>query len=150
MKRAENKTAWVEHSGKIPLRERLERAFSEVDNIAESGIMNVRLADILIPRSVGARGQNYKVMDLLTGEEFPFVEGTRLQNVTVFAGKGSSAPYRNAWKYAEREGGNVEDWQHVKGLGVLDVHGEERKANVHWSQCEGVGKFDFFVKEWLD
>jgi len=89
-------------------------------------------------------------MDLATGEMFHFVEGTRLQNVEVFAGKGSKVPYRNAYKYADEYGGRVEDWQHVKGKGWLSTSDGDRRAEVHWSQCEGIGKHDFFVKRWLD
>jgi len=89
-------------------------------------------------------------MDLATGEMFHFVEGTRLQNVEVFAGKGSKVPYRNAYKYADEHGGRVEDWQHVKGKGWLSTSDGDRRAEVHWSQCEGIGKHDFFVKRWLD
>lgn len=89
-------------------------------------------------------------MDLKTGEKFYFVEGSKIQNVEVFAGKGSGYVFRKAEKYALLHGGDPKDWQHVKGVGVLDVYGDEVKANVHWVQCSGIGKFDFFVKEWLE
>ena len=114
---------------------------------ANGGIM---LPDIIIGRSVGAKAKNYDIMDLATGEIFHLVEGSRLQNVQVFAGKGSHKPYEKAWKYANKHGGKVEDWQHVKGFGLVDYYGEEREAELHWSQCEGIGKYDFFIKRWLD
>jgi len=44
----------------------------------------------------------------------------------------------------------VEDWQHVKGVGFLETEEGIRKAELHWSQCESIGKFDFFIKRWLD
>ena len=110
----------------------------------------IKMPDIQIGRSVGAKALNYDVMDLATGEMFKFVEGTRLQDVEVFAGKGSKTIYRKAYKYADREGGKPEDWQHVKGKGWLVTAEGDRIAEVHWSQCEGIGKFDFFVKRWLD
>ena len=108
------------------------------------------LPDIQIGRSLGAKAKNYDVMDLGTGEMFKFAEGSRLQNVEVFAGKGSSVPYRQAYKYAEKYGGREEDWQHVKANGLLETEDGDRKAEVHWSQCENIGKFDFFVKRWLE
>ena len=117
-------------------------------NNVKSDIM--QLPDIQIARSVGAKALNYEVLDLETGMMFRFVEGTRLQNVEVFAGKGSSSPYHKAYKYANTKGGKVEDWQHVKGTGWLETDDGDRHAEVHWSQCEGIGKFDFFVKRWLD
>ena len=122
-------------------------AQNALTNGRERGIM---LPDIIIGRSVGARAHNYDIMDLVTGEHFTLVEGSRLQNVEVFAGKGSNKPYRNAYKYAEKFGGEPSDWQHVKGNGYVDYYGEERQAELHWSQCEGYGKHDFFVKRWLD
>ena len=88
-------------------------------------------------------------MDLETGEMFKFVEGSRLQDVEVFAGKGARKAYEKAYKYADREGGKPEDWQHVKGKGWLVTPEGDQRAEVHWSQCEGIGKFDFFVKRWL-
>ena len=89
-------------------------------------------------------------MDLSTGEMFHLVEGSRLQNVEVFAGKGTRTIFRDAEKYAERYGGDPDNWQHVKGFGNVDFHGDERLAELHWVQCEGIGKFEFFVKRWLD
>lgn len=117
---------------------------------SSGGSGNLKLADIQIYRSVGAKAKNYDVMDLTTGEKFHFVEGTRLQNVEVFAGKGVKTPYRNAWKFANKYGGNEKDWQHVKAKGTLDFYGEARDAEVHWSQCAGIGKHEFFIKRWLE
>ena len=52
--------------------------------------------------------------------------------------------------FAERYGGNPDNWQHTKGIGSVDYYGETRKAELHWPQCEGVGKCEFFIKEWLE
>ena len=73
-----------------------------------------------------------------------------MQNVEVFAGKGASKPYYKAVAFAEKYGGNPDNWQHTKGIGSVDYYGETRKAELHWSQCEGVGKCEFFIKEWLE
>ena len=109
-----------------------------------------RLEDIQIGRSVGAKARNYDVMDLATGEKYHFAEGTRLQNVEVFAGKGTRTVFRKAGDYAERYGGKAKDWQHCKGFGVLDTSDGDREAEVHWVQCQGIGKYEFFIKRWLD
>lgn len=119
-----------------------------VDISGKSGI--IKLEDIRIEKSVGAKAKNYSVMDLNTGEQFHFAEGSRIEKVKVFAGKGSKSVYRKAYVYADKYGGNAEDWQHVKGLGVIDYYGEERRAEVHWSRHETYGNHDFFVKEWLE
>ncbi len=111
---------------------------------------NTLLPDIQIGRSVGAKFINYDVLDMETGEHFQFVEGSRIKNVQVFAGKGTHSELRIAEKYAKRYGGNPKDWQHVKGEGELYTNDGIRNAEVHWMQCEGFGRHDFFVKNWRD
>jgi hypothetical protein len=112
----------------------------------------IGLPDIQIGRSIGAKAQNYDVIDPSTGEFFHFVEGTRIHNSEVFAGMG----VKKALKEEVVEGLNREfkinstKWQHAKGIGTLDWHGEERNAEVHWFQEESVGKVKFKVKEWLE
>lgn len=112
----------------------------------------IPLSDIpIIRNSVGSKSiSDYSVMDLASGEFFKFAQGSRLKNVQVFAGKGVNTPFRKAQKYADRYGGDPENWQHVKGFGVIEAEDGERDAEVHWVQCEGVGRHDFFIKRWLD
>lgn len=131
---------WYQKSVTPPLKtnENAKRAFT-----------NIPGRDIIIGRSVGAKALNYDVMDLDTGEIFHFVEGTKIQNVQVFAGKGTRVTFRKAEKFASRYGGKAADWQHAKGFGVLDTPDGNREAEVHWVQCTDIGKFEFFVKEWL-
>lgn len=109
-----------------------------------------KLPNLYIGKSLGAKSKNYDIMDLQTGEHFHLVENTSLYDVEVFAGKGVHDPYGEAVKYATKYGGKPEDWQHVKGKGWVDCLDEYRLAELHWSQCEGYGKHEFFVKRWLD
>ena len=119
----------------------IDNSFSH-DNIASNSIQ--------IGKSLGAARKHYDILDLLTGTRFDLQDGTHLQNVEVFAGKGAKTPYRNAYRLASAFGGKEENWQHVKGIGVIDFYGEPRRAELHWSQCEGYGKHDFFIKRWLE
>ena len=121
---------------------------STLQNASQTDI--IKLPDEVVPHSVGAKNINDDVLDLSTGERFKIVPGSRVTNVEVFAGKGTRTPYRNAQNYAEDLGGNPEDWQHVKGNAILDYYEEERKAEIHWSRCEGIGNVDRFIKRWLD
>lgn len=89
------------------------------------------------------------VLDLATGLRYYLANNGKLQDVSVFAGKGSKKEFRKAAKYAERYGGNVADWQHVKGIGMLETEDGEVMAEIHWVYCEGIGKKEMFVKEWL-
>lgn len=114
------------------------------------GIINTG-NDIIIGKSLGAKFHNYSVADPDTGEEFKFVEGTRIQNPTVFAGKDGVKPLKPEVKkgLSEKYGGNPENWQHAKGIGTIDYYGEAVKAEVHWFQEETAGKHRFKIKEWL-
>lgn len=109
----------------------------------------IKLPDIQIGRSLGAKARNWDVLDRATGKRYKFVEGTHLQNVEVFAGGRSKTPYRKAYKFIHL-GGKLEDWEHAKGIGWLDTEERPRQAEVHWSQCKGFGKHDFCIKRWLD
>lgn len=121
-----------------------------LENTGESS--RIKLQDIFIRKSVGAKSRNYDILDPRTGEIFHFAEGTRIQNPEVFAGKGVRKPLHEgvAEGLSEQCGGTPEKWQHCKGDGIIDWYGEERPAEVHWFQEESVGKVKFKVKEWLD
>ncbi len=109
-----------------------------------------RLPDEIIGRSVGAKSQNYDILDLSTGEVYHLAEGSHLQNIEVFAGKGTKTEFRDAYKYAVRYGGAVDAWQHAKGIGIINAPDGDIRAEIHWIQCEGIGRREMFVKEWLE
>lgn len=110
----------------------------------------IGLKDEQIGKSVGAGFQNEKVIDLLTLIEYEFAPGAKLQNKEVFAGKGTKKIFRRASYFANKYGGNVEDWQHVKAFTTLKDGDTLFNAEVHWSQCSGIGKVEFFIKNRID
>lgn len=116
--------------------------------IASPDITNLR--NEYVGRSLGARFRNYDIMDLQTGEIYHLAEGEYLRDKEIFAGKGASKPYETAEKYANRYGGAAKDWQHVKGFSVVSTEDGDRGAEIHWSQCEGIGKKEMFIKRWTD
>lgn len=121
-----------------------------IANLGNDDIIKVK--DTLIGRSLGAKAKNYDVEDPATGEIFNFVEGTKIQNSEIFAGYTTKKPLKEEVTHGLTEiyGGTESKWQHCKGNGVLDVYGEETRAEVHWFQEESVGKVKFKVKEWLE
>jgi len=145
-------------------REALETRLAEIEaqeiksqpkGVVKSGKNDtIKLKDIIIHRSVGAKARNYKAVDRTTGIEYEFVPGTHIQNAEVFAGKGTKHPLHGGVPegLTEEYGGDVSKWQHAKGEGILvgEDTGEEYPAEVHWFQEESVGKVKFKVKRWLD
>lgn len=99
-------------------------------------------------RSIEAKSKNYNILDPRTGERFHFAEGTYIQNIKIFAGKGTKYPWHPGVgeHLLEQLGGSPDNWQQVKGYGVIDYYGEERPEEVHWFQEESVGKVKFKVK----
>lgn len=110
----------------------------------------IELEDIKVGRSVGAARKSYEIMDLKTGEMFDLIDGSHLEKVQVFAGKGTKTVYRDAYKYADDFGGEPEEWQHVKAEGYVDYYGESRRAKIHWSRHEKYGDHDYFIKDWIE
>lgn len=113
---------------------------------------NKLIANMRIGRSVGAKSKNYEIVDTETGEVYNFLEGSHLQDSTVFAGNGVKTSLRPevAEGLSEEFGGKPSDWQHAMAIAEIDYNGEARRAEVHWLQAKGIGKVKFKVKRWLD
>ena len=110
----------------------------------------IDLPRIAVGHSIGAKRKSFDILDLETGRHYDLADGTFIRNVQVFAGKGTTSEYRNASKFARKYGGSADDWQHVKGIAWLSTEDGDREAEIHWSQCDGVGRRELFVKRWLD
>ena len=123
-----------------------------LQNFEESNNIYLQGYPFYIGRSVGSRAKNYSIIDKETGIEYRFVEGTRVENPTVFAGYKGTKPLNSSTVngLVSEYGGNADKWQHSKGIGTLDVNGDEIKAEIHWFQEESVGKVKFKVKRWLE
>lgn len=129
----------------------VEKVPKPLEKSAKSGIIKKDEPTFFAGKSLGAMAKNYDVIDKQTGIIYRFVEGTRVKNPTVFAGyKGVKPLTPEVIEGLVAEfGGSRDKWQHVKGIGVLDVDGEEIEAEIHWFQEETVGKVKFKVKEWI-
>ena len=106
-----------------------------------------------IGRSLGAAAMNYDVRDPKTGRTYRFVEGTEIENPTVFAGKGTRNklhPETIQGLKREYPDARGKDWKHSKGDAVLDYNGRARRAEVHWFEERSVGKIKFKIKRWED
>lgn len=113
---------------------------------------SLSIKNTVIGRSLGAKAKNYSVIDKQSGIVYNLLEGSRLQDSTVFAGMGVRTPLKPevAEGLCLEYGGTPEIWQHAKATAELTDGEEIRKAEVHWFQAEGIGKVKFKVKRWID
>lgn len=116
-----------------------------VANSENSGIIK---ENEIIGRSVGAAGRNYPVR-LPNGNHAKFAEGTTITKIKVFAGKGTDIPIREAIYLENDFGIPAEDWQKIRGEGIIVFKGKNRPAEIHWYEADGE-KFKLKVKRWLD
>ena len=82
--------------------------------------------------------------------KFDFAKGSEIRNAYVFAGKGCSKEFRDAWKYADRYRhlglGKSEDWQHCAGTALLTDGTRSFVREVHWIQGKDGVIREAFIK----
>lgn len=111
---------------------------------------SIPLPDEWIPRSVGAKWHDEEI-SMLDGSIGHFVEGTKLQNKEVFAGKGCRRKIDSIDELLRLyPGSKAEEWQKVKGWAYIQTEqGEIVHAEVHWVEEPSVGKVEFKEKKEL-
>lgn len=75
---------------------------------------------------------------------------TGISKIVTFAGKNSKHPVRIAAHLSEKYGGDVSEWEHVRGEAFVDYHGKKRKAEIHWFENPKVGRIESKVKRWFE
>ena len=105
----------------------------------------IPLDDIQIGRSVGSKAKNFSISNP-DGGYFTLVEGSRITDIEIIAGKGCARKIDIVDYLVEYYGGVEEEWQKVKGIGLVDVNGEPFKAELHWFQEDNVGKVMWKLK----
>lgn len=126
------------------------KANSKADKLEEAESIysddTLQLPDEQLPRSLSAKWANHEIV-LPDGNKVKFVEGTKLHHIEVFAGKGTKTPIRDVDRLVRQYGGKPDDWQKVKGVGIIDIDGKSEEAELHWYQTENIGKVEIKVKE---
>ena len=109
----------------------------------------MKLPDVEILRSLGAKSKNYDIYDPATGDYYRFKEGSRIQNREVFAGYGSrtSLHDRVVEGLSEQCGGDAKKWQHVKGFATLIPRMAIGKPKFTGSPMKMLGRLSHRVKE---
>ena len=109
-----------------------------------------------VPRTLSAMARRFhvKVSKPLREAGWAIREGSTVTGVKVIA---SGREIRDVDFLVERnllpngEKTRIEDWYKCRGTAEI-TNGEKtyRDCEVHWYQCENIGKIEFKVKKWGD
>jgi hypothetical protein len=105
----------------------------------------LRLPDIQLGRSLGAKWKNYDI-EMPDGDTLNLTEGTKITNVEVIAGKGKNRQIDEIDGLIEEFGGNPSEWQKIKGIDYVDNDGDSFRAELHWYEEKSIGKVKFKLK----
>lgn len=87
---------------------------------------------------------------LVPGEGvFSLVPGTSVTKPYTFAGRGGRSPLRVEQSLIQTYGGSAGQWSHSRGRGMVDYHGTQREADIHWFYEPTVGYVGVRVKGWF-
>lgn len=103
---------------------------------------------IIVHRSLGAAAKKYEVR-LMRGDHGKLKEGTEITKVKVFAGAGTETEIRERFALESIYGYPAEQWQKVRGEGVVVEDGKDRIAELHWYEADG-DRVRMKVKRYLD
>lgn len=92
------------------------------------------LPDIIIPRAIGASGNNYNI-SLPSGKRAKLASGTKITKVLAIAGKGSNTKLRVAEKLEELYNIPAKEWSKMRGQGIIRHEGENIVVELHWYQA---------------
>lgn len=136
----------TEKVGLTPDRERM-RVTMLLTNAGGGGII---MGDIRIHKGVGAAPFRDDVL-LPSGNKGKIKEDSTITKVVAFAGKGTNKELRVA-KYLEQQYDvKAEEWKHCRGDGyVVCNDGKTRHAELHWFECDSVGRIKMKVKRFFD
>lgn len=111
------------------------------------GVGRLRLPDEQLPRSVGAKWRNEDIR-LLDDTVAHFVEGSKLQNKEIIAGKGVKRKIDDIDRLTrEYPGTKSDEWMKVKATATVVLpDGEITTMEVHWYEHATIGKKEFKEK----
>ena len=113
--------------------------------------------DFIVPQSLGAMAKTFyvKVAKPLTNQENWYLkQDSMVTGVKVIAEGASIRSVDRLIKENPLPNGDttkIQNWFKVRGTAVV-TNGNETYENceIHWYQCENIGKIEFKVKVWGD
>lgn len=120
-----------------------------------SGIIKGKLEDIPVGQSLGAAAKKIYVKNetaIKSSEPLYLKQGTYITGVKVIAeGEEIRQVNRLVETYLLPDGTKTKpsDWKKMRGTAQI-VGGAKKRGEVHWYQCENIGKVEWKLKRYLD
>lgn len=111
--------------------------------------------EFLLPNTLSAMAKTFyvKVPKSLQQENFYIKPGSMVTGVKVIA-QGSKIHdvqrLINTYPLPNGELTKINDWYKVRGTAVITNGKNEKIEEIHWYQCENIGKVEFKLKVWGD
>lgn len=122
---------------------------SLTEEVEDSKYQEISLSDEQLPFSLGARWANEEIR-MPDGSTAKFVEGSKITNKQVFAGKGTKKPIRDIERLAkEYPNTKAELWQKVKGFADIEWKNEQLRVEIHWYEEPSIGRVETKYKKEL-
>lgn len=111
--------------------------------------------NFILPNTLGAMAKTFyvKVAKSLQNDDWYIKPGSKVTGVKVIAqGEKIRDVRRLIRDYPLSNGDNTEvtDWYKVSGTAVITNGVDERLEEIHWYQCENIGKVEYKLKDWGD
>lgn len=118
-------------------------------------MMNDLEKDFILPNTLGAMAKTFyvKAAKNLKQDNWYLKQGSTVTGVKVIAQGEKIRDVRyliEKYPLPNGEFTKAEDWYKVRGTAVVSNGVEEQIKEIHWYQCENIGKVEFKVKEWGD
>lgn len=109
--------------------------------------------EFLLPRTLSAMAKTFyvKAPKSLKQDNWYLKPGSKVTGVKVIAqGEKIREVQTLIEKYPLPNGEltKVKDWYKVRGTAVVTDGKEERIEEIHWYQCENIGKVEYKLKKW--
>lgn len=123
------------------------RATKPLTGGKEKGIIQ---KDIKIYKSVGAAPFRDDVL-LPNGNRGKIKEDSTITKVVTFAGQGTKKELKVAPFLEQQYKISAKEWRHTRGDGyVVCDDGKTRHAELHWFECDQIGRIGMKVKRYFD
>lgn len=111
--------------------------------------------DFILPNTLNAMAKTFyvKTAKNLKQDDWYIKQGSTVTGVKVIAqGEKIRDVKYLVEKYRLPDGSytKINDWYKVRGTAILTNGIDEQVQEIHWYQCENIGKVDFKIKKWSD